>query len=60
MTHAAMGHATASIAGAGSVAAGAEAAAATHSAMGQAAASIAGAGREAAHKVRQPQLLISA
>ena len=55
-----MGHATASIAGAGSVAAGAEAAAATHSAMGQAAASIAGAGREAAHKVRQPQLLISA
>ena len=59
-SYAAMGHAAASIAGAGSVAAGAEAAAATHSAMGQAAASIAGAGREAAHKVRQPQLLISA
>ena len=47
-SHAAMGHAAASIAGAGRVAAGAEAAAATHSAMGQAAASIAGAGREAA------------
>ena len=43
-----MGHATASIAGAGRVAAGGEAAAATHSAMGQAAASIAGAGSEAA------------
>ena len=46
--NAAMGHAAASIAGAGREAAGAAEAAATHSAIGQAAASIAGAGREAA------------